>query len=131
MVILTLVFMAARQNHDLVTETYYEESLEWDDTKKKLENTMRLSSTPLFKVNREANLLEVEFPVEFSQGKVSGELHLYRPSDARWDRSFELALDSERVHRIPINTLPPGNWTVKMDWKHVGREFMLEEKLSL
>ena len=124
--ILFLAFKANRQNFDLVTENYYEAELKYQDVIDRKSRTAALSAAPVISHSVEA--VSIQLPQEFSRIPVSGEMYLYRPSDATKDirESFST---TEGFSKIKLKQQLTGAYELKLSWKAGGQTFYHESRI--
>ncbi len=112
--VMTVVFMAMNERVDLVTDDYYEQELRHQERIDEVRRAKEDRFTPAVLVVNGA--IEIRFPSEMPRATAEGEVILYRPSDRRLDRTFDLALDPTNTHTIPSPALTAGRWRVKVHW---------------
>jgi len=122
-----LVTVCVRQDISLVSENYYAEELKYQEQIDRLNNTAALSERPLILVR--GGLLEVRFNAfaEFEDG----ELVVTRPSDARYDATFEVRTGKDSVRVFDLSSYPLGRYNTALRWKMNGKEFLLQESITL
>jgi nitrogen fixation protein FixH len=64
-----------------------------------------------------------------TDSQLTGKVHLYRPSNAAWDRTFDLNLDANGMQVFSTQELPKGAWTVKVSWDSDDMAYFYEESL--
>ncbi len=75
---MTVIFMT--QDVSLVSDNYYEKSLEYQDEIDKQSRTKSLDEQ--VKINFNGEVITVLFPSDYLEKKISGEIYFYRPSDS-------------------------------------------------
>lgn len=115
------------QRHDLVVKDYYDAGLAYQQQVESEERAAE-GGTP-YAVARLAQPrgVRLTFAERFRNRPLEGTVTLYRPSNAGFDKSFELALDGEGRQLIPMEKLPAGYWKVKVTWTLEGEEYYHEE----
>jgi hypothetical protein len=125
------VIFASLQSRDLVETSYYERGLEYGDRIDELERTQP-ANTPTLSLNEAARQLTLRFPLDSSSSDLpTGELQLYRPSNASWDQHYELVLDIDGEQSFELSGLPNGVWKAKVSWMLEGETYYHEESLYL
>ena len=115
-----------KYDHDLVTEDYYKEELEYQKDIDKLKNSKSLSENISYQKTKEGLL--VKFPSNIEPEKITGTLFLYRPSNKQLD--FETAISLSKSHLlIPDSRLVDGRWNIKIDWQYNGKSYLFKEAL--
>lgn len=112
---------------ELVTDNYYEQELNYETTIAKIRNTNTLAEKPFFTINKQKSLLVLQMPAVINPTALRGKIHLFRPSDAKQDRSFNLLCDSLNQQIIPINGLLSGKWRLKFDWTDGQKSYYQEQ----
>lgn len=124
--ILVLVYKANHENFDLVTENYYEAELKYQDVIEQKERVAKLSAPP--KITHTTNEVTVQLPAEFAGKAVSGEVYLYRPSDATKDvrKSFTT---QQGVYKAALEKELSGLYTLKLSWQCGGQQYFDEKTI--
>lgn len=119
-----LVTISVRQDVPLVSANYYEQELKYQEQIDRVKNTNALAEKPLLEVVD--RVMEVRYA---GMGEItSGELELFRPSDAKLDRKFALAADAT-VQRFDLSGFPGGMYKARMRWMQGGKEYYLEQTI--
>ncbi|MBD3627774.1 FixH family protein [Cyclobacterium sp.] len=122
----TMVTICMKQDDlHLVTENYYEEEIKYQEHIDKLSNSLA-SSKAAMSFDARAKMLDLNLPVG-----AKGELHLFRPSDARMDKKIDVNIKDTEVNTVDLNSLSPGYWRVKLSWESDGVGFFEEKKIDL
>jgi hypothetical protein len=120
------VFKSMGMNHDLVSTSYYADSLNHDRHQAALARAKRLENPPRIELEAKKDRLIVFLP-DHAQGAV---LKLYRPSDARLDLKY--ALQENGVPSVlSILDLHPGKWQAKIIWQNEGLDYFHQEDLFI
>jgi hypothetical protein len=123
----SLVTVCVRQDISLVSKNYYDEELKYQDQIDRLENAAALAEKPFILVRN--GQLEVQFS-EFAKLE-EGELILTRPSDARYDAKFTVSLGSDSIRIYDLSMYPTGRYNTSLRWQMNGKEFLIQESISL
>lgn len=113
---------------DLVSEDYYRQELQYQEQIEKVDNASRLARD--ITVEQQPGKLIVQFP-NSDHAPIHGTLHLFRPSDARFDRSSELSLNGAGQHHLTVDHLPRGFYRVKVDWATDTEAYYSEQSVYL
>ena len=113
---------------NLVSENYYEHSLNFQQHLDTVERTAALSDGVRWEYLAAENALDVQIP---AANTVVGAVHLSRPSDANMDRHLPLIPDADGQQRIELAGLSKGLWRVSLSWKTDGEAFFAEEVLVI
>ena len=119
------VFQSFGMRHDLVSKDYYVEGLHHDEYRRSLGRTKALDTPPRIEYERENHRLIVFIP-EFAH---DARLILYRPSDARKDREYELK--DGRPSVLSTLDLHPGRWEARISWNTDGVDYLHEERMDI
>ena len=122
----TLVVVCLRQDIPLVSTNYYEEELRYQMEIDRMNNANSLKEKP--NVSVVGNGVEVRYS-RLSEIAV-GELILFRPSDARFDRKFVLNGNGP-IQRFKTQGLPGGMYKAKLRWTLNGIEYSMESTIHL
>ena len=115
-----------KYGHDLVTEDYYKEELEYQKDIDKQNNAKTLSENVSY--NKTAEGLLIQFPKEIDYKKITGKVFLYRPSNKQLDFETSISLSSTYL-LIPDKSLLDGRWNIKIDWQYNGISYLFKETL--
>ncbi len=123
-----MVYRAMQQKDIyLVSKDYYKEELDYESTIQKMQNAKDLSEeVEISSVDSRVNFL---FPQECAGS--TGNIRLFRPSNANFDISYPLNLNSENGQTLDVEKLPKGLWVVKLNWKKSGKDYYLEQKITI
>lgn len=123
-----MVLKAGKQNHELVTDDYYEKELEFKDILVKKENALQTFSEQL-KITIEGNHVLFSFPKEVNS-EIQGTIYFFKPSKESDDATFDVKT-SENQQQIHLNKLSSGMYKVKVDWNVNGEEYYNESTLVI
>ena len=104
----------------LVTESYYEEELKYQDKIDQMTLANQLSSKATLVV--EGNEMLLTFPKE-SVG-TSGEIAFYRPSNPAFDFKLPLAISDTALVMSAPKTMQKGLWEAHISWKKEGKTYL-------
>lgn len=124
--IIFLVYKASQEKFDLVTPNYYEAELKFQDVINDKQRVAELSA-PL-KITHSVNSVRIQFPGEFLDKQVEGELYLYRPSDASEDLRKKFSTNRNFVD-IALDREFSGSYEVKLSWQVGGKTFYNEQRI--
>ena len=124
--IATLVTVCMRADVGLVSKDYYKEELEFQKQITRMENTSALASKPTIL----AGDGRIEIAFDFREFE-KGELMLFRPSDARLDKKFQLQTSTSELQQFPTDKIDPGMYRARMQWTMKGKEYFYEQVIYL
>ncbi|NJX14948.1 FixH family protein [Tamlana crocina] len=117
----------SKYDHDLVTENYYAEELNYQKDIDKLRNAKTLSENISYKRITEG--LVIYFPSNVDFKKITGKVFLYRPSNKQLD--FDTAISLSKPYLlIPDNRLVDGRWNIKIDWQYNNQSYLFKETIN-
>jgi len=112
--------------HDLVTEEYYKEELQYQNEINKLKNAKTLNTNIVYSKTNEGIL--IQFPKGFDIEKITGKISLYRPSNKQLD--FETTISLSKTYLlIPDKRLVDGRWDIKIDWQYNGKNYLYKKSI--
>ena len=120
------VVWAMRQREDLVSADYYEREVRYQQQLDSMNRSHALATQVVVTFDPAQQVVVITLPEDKRQG-ATGQVHLYRPSDARLDRELPLALDVEGMQRLDARELSDGLWKVRVKWIANGQEYFLDQ----
>ena len=114
-------------DHDLVSEDYYADELQYQNDIDKLENSKTLETDLSYEKTTEGLL--IKFPETIDYKNIKGKLFLYRPSNKQLDFDTAISL-SNLFLLIPDKRLVDGRWNIKIDWQYNGNSYLFKESLN-
>lgn len=119
-----IVFISMRQDVNLVSKSYYQDELAYQQKLDQKNNTEQLQVKPEIAII-DNSFLKIYFP----EAKLieQGEVQLFRPSSGKLDQRFKLNLSADSVQLFRVHNLSPGAYRVKMQWTMEGTEYYLEK----
>ena len=119
--------MDDRANHDLVTDDYYKQELEYQKEIDAERSASEMKAN--LKIEKSAQGLTVEFPKDFDVKQITGTVSLYRPSNKHLDFNLPISLSNTHL-LIPDNRLVDGRWDITVSWNYKKQVFLHKEKLT-
>ena len=127
LLLVTAVISSTFQDFSLVRDDYYTAESEVNDRQAAIQRTKALE-TPV-QIKTAAGQVCIQFPENM---KVpAGKITLYRPSESKLDRHWEIAIEDDGQQCIQTTDLAGGYWRLQLDWKAHGESYFTEEKLFL
>ena len=121
--IFSFIIFAFQQNNDLVDDDYYPKEITYQDHIDKVNNLKELGQE-IFIENQDQMII-LHFPGLFDH-ELSGEILIYRPSDADMDKVINIEVDEHNKQFISTKEIDSGKYTIKVDWVHDGIEYYQE-----
>ena len=113
-------------DHDLVTENYYKQELEFQNEINKETNAKKLAENITWKKTNKG--IVIIFPDSLQKEKITGKVFLYRPSNKQFDFETPISLSNHNL-LIPDKRLLDGRWNIKVDWKYNNKEYLFKEEI--
>ncbi|WP_258099270.1 FixH family protein [Marinoscillum pacificum] len=122
--VVSIVVRAFQEDFDLVSETYYQDEIAYQD---RIDSKANLkASGQELAINQNDSQVVMTFPEEFSA--ANGTVKFYYPSRALFDKEFPIKLvDNQQV--IAKNELAKGRYKVQVSWKVGDDQFYQEKEL--
>jgi len=129
LLLVVFLFFSLGQKYELVEDDYYDKSVDYQKQIDKIDRSARLDSN--FSTELTGRIYKISFPGNFRSDELSGELILFRPSDATKDKKVRVQTDSSNTQSVNLANLDAGLWIVKIDWKYKDSTFFHEEEIIL
>ncbi len=126
--IITLVIVSMRQQVDLVTPDYYAKELKYQTNIDKTKNYNELKSS--LKCSIQSGNIVVDFPEEHKLEQITGEVLIYKPSDAKSDKLITIETNNGQM-LIPTSIFTKGMYKIKVDWQVNGKSYFSEQVINL
>jgi nitrogen fixation protein FixH len=123
----TFMYRAYHAQEDLVAENYYEQEIRYQQQIDKLDNVSKLGGKPGLDVIGDE--LVISFPTAVHGSRITGELYLQRPSDARFDDRIPFTVENGEELRVPVGERMKGLYTANMEWSAGDQNFLTVEKV--
>lgn len=125
-IMISMVTICMKQDDlHLVTKNYYEEEIRYQEHIDKVINANELDFEA-FLFDGQTKLVDLNLPIG-----ATGELHLFRPSDARLDQKLSLDIRDEKAKTVELGSLKPGYWQIKLTWSADGKSYYQEKKIVI
>lgn len=128
--LIAFIVFATRQRDDLVRADYYEQEIRYQEHIDRINRTQDSAPTAAVRYDAREQRITIELPTAHVQGS-SGQVHLYRPADARLDRQLPLAVGTDGVQHLDARDLRAGLWKVRVEWSVAGEEFFIDRSVVL
>lgn len=123
-----VVWLAVHQPNELVSANYYEQEMRYQGRMDAARRAGALGNSVTLR--QEGQRVVLTLPAGQAT-RATGEIHFFRPSDARQDRRVPLSLDARGRQELDIRELGSGLWRVRVEWSVGPDAFFREEKLRL
>lgn len=121
-----LVTVCVRQDVSLVSKSYYDEEIKYQDQIERERNTQSLEKKPTIELRGNDLILAWNQDIPVTRATVS----LFCPSNAKMDRTFKLA-EGNNSEILELDDLNKGMYRVKLRWTMNNKEFYQEEIINL
>lgn len=126
--IVILMVKASGENADLVTPDYYSQELKYQQKIDESSRTAALSEAVNCTIHD--NQLEILFPKEFTDKKITGTAVLYCPSDKNKD--INLPFDIQQLLlKIELPKKYKGLYELHLSWEVAAVHYYYEKKIQL
>jgi len=115
-----------KYDHDLVSEDYYSQELEFQNDIDKEINSKNLAYNISWTKTDEGLL--IAFPDGLKFNSISGKVFLYRPSNKQLDFEVSISLSNHNL-LIPDKRLLDGRWNIKIDWQYNGKMYLYKKDI--
>lgn len=128
-VMLTMVFIAMKQDNDLIEDNYYEKELAYQS---QIDAGRRLDWLHSGKLlHPTANNILLQLPTGSYENGVNGSIEFLRIDDAAKDIRIKLEPDNDGKQIISRESFSTGTYQVRIKWKHASEEFYQQEDMLL
>ncbi|PQJ78233.1 FixH family protein [Polaribacter porphyrae] len=113
-------------SHDLVTEKYYQQELNYQQEINAEKNAKNLQEKINFEKTKKG--LKINFPTFFTSKNIEGKVFLYRPSNKQLD--FEMPISISNTYLlVPEQRLVDGRWNIKVLFKDKNKNYLFKKEL--
>jgi hypothetical protein len=119
-----MVVRSFQENIDLVTDDYYGKELVFQDQINKVENLKYLETVVKSKFEKQG--IVVQFPKHKEPSAFSGNIWLYRPSEAKGDHQYAIKIGESYNQIITSADFRSGKYVLKIDWSDGDRDYYQE-----
>lgn len=127
--VIVMVTFSMNQKIELVSPDYYAKELKYQDKINEMNNANALSDQIKHAVS--LNQLEVQFPIDFKDKKVNGEILFFKPSDATKDYKTSIQLNPDLKQVISKSLLSSGMYKMQISWTVEGKNYFNESIIVL
>lgn len=125
------VVVAVRQDPDLVRSDYYEKEIRHQNQIDRMNHTTALRGEVSIAYDDATQQIVLRLPAAHVAQQPTGQVHFYRPSDARLDFEVPLGLDVNGTQKIDAAKLRAGLWKVRLQWSAGAQEFFYDQSVVL
>lgn len=126
---LTYFMIRSAQNPDtLVKEDYYEAELNYQA---QIESKARAKKLGSLAFSMQNGQLNITFPAGFDGKSASGNIHFYKPDNAKIDTHYAVSPNEQNQQLVDISGLTRGLWYIKINATANHVSYYWEESLNL
>ena len=126
---LTLVYIATRQDYFLVEKDYYQKGINYQGQIDRINNLNKLREKP--QLIQEGQSLKLQLPAWFQNKTIEGEILIYSPVDEKLDKTTAIKLNESLQQTISLQDTKPGRYTVKLDWQADNTPYYWEQQITV
>lgn len=126
--ILCLVTASSRQKIDLVSKDYYKDEIAYQGVLDASKNQANLAGSIAIHAN--ASDIIIDFPGEFNNTLLKGNVNLYSAANKDWDKNFAINTSNNQL-TIPRTQLMPTIYTIKVSYTAGGKTYYYETEINL
>ncbi len=126
--IVGLVIASSHQKIDLVSKDYYKDEIAYQKVLDASKNQASLEGA--LTIHADGREIFIEFPKEFSDKFLTGNVKLYSASHQEWDRNFPINTSGGRLS-IPRSNLQHTLYTIKVSYTVGEKSYYSESQLDL
>jgi len=126
--IMTMVYLSAKENRDLVSENYYAEEIAYQNVIDQSSKAAALSAPVELTVS--ANQLTIQLPHEFIKLHTKGHWTLYYAADKKRDISGTFG-STNGIYHIQIPAGKSGQFLFKLQWESGNTAYYFEKPIVL
>ncbi len=109
-----MVYMASKQDFDLVAKDYYQQEIEYQT---KIDaNKNQTNSNNTWQIKSSSNQIEISLANFAANKKPVGKIEFYRPSNSKLDVIKELDLDAEGKMIFSAQNFKTGPYLIKINY---------------
>lgn len=123
-----LVYKAMNTRYELVSKTYYQDELRYQD---KIDAKANASALSNIKIDTDNDNLILQLPDNFIGQSVKGDIWLYCKTDAIKDLRLPLTADEAGRQFIPKKQLMANKYLLKLSWESANKKYYTEQDIEL
>lgn len=124
-----MVFIATKQNVEMVDDNYYDKELKYQGVIDAKNNLNNLKDSILITAAGDQILLKI--PIGAAQNITEGNIEFLRPSDKTKDKMVPVKTDSNGVQQLPKAEFIKGAYRMRARWRSNGKEYFDERDVII
>ncbi|MES2555764.1 MAG: FixH family protein [Bacteroidota bacterium] len=113
--ITTMVVLSMRERVELVAADYYEQELNYQARIDAINHASELKEELTWRID--GTTLQLKFPEDLKDQKISGSIFFFRPSDSRLDKTMKIDPVISDTYAISLDKLQKGMYHMQISWK--------------
>lgn len=127
--IMFMVIKARSEKVELVVPDYYNQELQYEKRLEATRNAQKLSA--MVQTIQMNDILTVTMPSECMEQNAKGSMKLYCPADMKFDKTFDLNVDSWSSQELNVSDVKKGINILKVQWSMNGKEYYNEQAVYI
>ncbi len=119
-----LIFPNGQQNSDLVSKSYYEDELAYQEVIDAKNNAGELTQKPTY--NQTQGGIAIVFPISAIPDEKKVDFELFRTDDSNLDVKKQTVLDEANAILIPEKVISKGSYTLKIKWQKNKKTYQID-----
>lgn len=119
-----LIFPNGQQNSDLVSKSYYEDELAYQEVIDAKNNAGELTQKPTYNQTQEG--IAIVFPISAIPDEKKVDFELFRTDDSNLDVKKQTVLDEANAILIPEKVISKGSYTLKIKWQKNKKTYQID-----
>ncbi len=126
----SMVIKSTYHKAQMVQENYYDKDLNYEAFRLKRERASNLKESIVIEYLDMDKNLEIKFPEDMKT--ATGNISLFRPSNASLDQSYPIQIDEGGSMLIPIPmSVAKGLWRVQIEWENNALDYYMESVITI
>lgn len=128
---LGFVYFSTTLEYQMVSDNHYERGVKYQQQIDRQQRAKALEHSLEIDLNREQQAMNIQYPDTFDSASLKGEIHLYRPDNARLDQRIDVQADENGRQQISTAALARGKWNIKVTWISNNLEYFTEQTIFI
>ena len=124
-----MMTLSMRQKIELVSDDYYDKELVFQSKIDEINNANALSEKISHSISD--NSFSIQFPLQFKNHTVAGQILFFRPSDLSKDFKTKIQLDINSQQNIELNNFSKGMYKMQISWNVNDTPYFSEETIVI
>ncbi len=128
--LVSFLIFSGTQRTDLVEKDYYQKEMAYQGQIDRIERVRKHQAKISWHI-RSGPELVLALPMKFIMKQTRGEIHFYRPSDARMDQRIPLQVGEDGKQIIDLRQFAKGKWVMKISWRVNNDEYYDQQEIFI